>query len=471
MALDQFVQGLARSPLGNLPALMQQKQALDRQKKIDQQRAQQAERERQRQLIKMQTTSQLDSYINAAKTPEEREELLGQAAMGLQSMGFPDAAKFYQSERDMMAEERMSLEELNQKMTLARMKESGMNRRATIKGKQDMQLAKMKEAGLNRRAEMKEKGANERHLANLLQNERQFEAQQRIRESANDRSQEEHILAMERGAFELDQAYVDAANNDMQMAEKRLAQGWHDLTNGGTIEGFHRASDIINGKMQQDPGLYQQLLGLPDHRIPVGVDVIPGERGQPMVAFEIQNTKTGTTGPMTKNASAGAGDRVQAIPLSSFNRMMRSTLGLEDPHDEIRDNMNQLFKEGGMMAAMPEGRKDQQVAVTDLALQAYDFTGDIRVAEKIAGIFTNEELPEVKRFWNAKTLKAQSKARDDIIALVAPYAREALMEPSLKSVVPEKKKAEPMRDDPRAVMPRRDQSRYTENPINPAMFP
>ena len=290
----------------------------------------------------------------------------------------------------------------------------------------------MQEAGQDRRAIRKEQGLQERHLDDLLQKERQFDAEQRIRESANERSEEQHMQAMERGALELDQAYVDRANNETKMANTRIAQAWHDLTNGGTIEGFHQASDVINSKVQQYAGLFQDKLGLPDHRIPIGMDVIPGDGGQPLVAFEIQNTKTGTTGPMTRNGSASAADRVVAIPLSSFNNMMRSELGLQHAHDEIRENMENLYRESGMMAAMPEGRKEQQVAVTDLATQAYDFSGDIRVGEKIAAIMLNSDLPDVQKFWNAKTIKQKSMARDEIISLVAPYAKEAMMEPSLK---------------------------------------
>ena len=455
MALDQFVQGLARSPLGNLPALMQQKHALDRQKMIDKQREQIAQREREREMVRLETLNKLDQLIGMAKTDEEREQLLGQAAMGLNSMGFPDSAEFYQSERDSMIEQRQGLADLKLKQD---------------KMKQDMSLAKMRETGLDRRAIRKERGLQERHLDDLLQKERQFDAEQRIRESANERSEEQHMQAMERGALELDQAYVDRANNETKMANTRIAQAWHDLTNGGTIEGFHQASDVINSKVQQYAGLFQDKLGLPDHRIPMGMDVIPGDGGQPLVAFEIQNTKTGTTGPMTKNGSASAADRVVAIPLSSFNNMMRSELGLQHAHDEIRENMENLYRESGMMAAMPEGRKEQQVAVTDLATQAYDFSGDIRVGEKFAAIMLNSDLPEVQKFWNAKTIKQKSMARDEIISLVAPYAKEAMMEPSLKSVTPKKQKTA-SRDDPRAVMPIRVRDRYTEDPIDPAYFP
>ena len=466
MALDQFVQGLARSPLGNLPALMQQKQALDRQKMIDKQREQIAQREREREMVRLETLNKLDQQISMAKTDQEREQLLGQAAMGLNSMGFPDSAEFYQSERDSMIEQRQGLADLKlkqdkmkQDMNLAKMRETGLDRRA-----------RMQEAGQDRRAIRKERGLQERHLDDLLQKERQFDAEQRIRESANERSEEQHMQAMERGALELDQAYVDRANNETKMANTRIAQAWHDLTNGGTIEGFHQASDVINSKVQQYAGLFQDKLGLPDHRIPMAMDVIPGDGGQPLVAFEIQNTKTGTTGPMTRNGSASAADRVVAIPLSSFNNMMRSELGLQHAHDEIRENMENLYRESGMMAAMPEGRKEQQVAVTDLATQAYDFSGDIRVGEKIAAIMLNSDLPEVQKFWNAKTIKQKSMARDEIISLVAPYAKEAMMEPSLKSVTPKKQKTA-SRDDPRAVMPIRVRDRYTENPIDPAYFP
>ena len=440
MSLTDFVQGVARSPLGNLPALMQQKQAIERQKKLDMMREQEAEQARQRAELLRQMTGEINTQLSTATNPQQRRQILDEGSLGLMGLGFNDAAKFYQSRGTALGEQMMHQQEMGLKRDLAALEEQGRNRRAT----------------------MVQQGQDRRQARQLGQQDAHFRAKMHLEEAASARDEQSHQLAMQRGTFELQEAQIASINNDIQGMEQNVAGAWLDFTQGGSVQGFLDSQELINGQVRQNPGLFQKVLGLEDHRIPQGVELAPHPvTGLPMVSFDIHNTKTGTTGPMTERGTAEASDQVVAVPLSSFNRRMQTMLGgdMKDPEQLIRDNIESLFKEGGLMAATPEGRKDQQIAVQNLALEAYEWTGDVKVAEKIANLFLNGELPEVKAFWNARTAKQKASAQEDLIALVSMFKRFHIEDRMRNKGLPKAKvTVGPLEetDDTRRTMPKRE---------------
>ena len=443
-AASGFVQGVANSPLRNLPALMQQRRELERQRRMEQQA-------RELEQVRMQTTSELNALVDAAGTPEEKEQLLNQGAMGLHSMGFSGDADFFLKRAQGLAEDRRKLMDVEMK----REQIEAENRRSS-------------NLEFGRKVRHNQTLALERDKADMEQ--KRWESEQKIREQANVRDEQQHLLNMEKGVFELDSMRSAKATENWEAAERRLANGWTSITNGGSVEGFYNGGkQVMERYFQQDPELFQEMMGLESHRFLESMDIIPHpETGQAMVEFTIRNTRTGTTGPMTENASAEAKDKVVTVPLSSFNRMMYSRMeGQPDPYNMIRENVNQLFRESGIMAAMPEGRKDQQVAVMDLALHAYDMTGDIRIAEKLAGVMMQSELEQVQAFWRAKSPKQLKKAREDILKPVSPFALmyERPKQSKLKQAA-QPAQAAKQEADPRAVMPKRSKLEYANRPFD-----
>lgn len=75
----------------------------------------------------------------------------------------------------------------------------------------------------------------------------------------------------------------------------------------------------------------QSLLGLPSHRQPVAMDIVTPEDGEPRVGFLLYNERTGggrgSVGPWTWNGTDRKDDNVVSMPLSEFRRRMESLAG------------------------------------------------------------------------------------------------------------------------------------------------
>ena len=105
-----------------------------------------------------------------------------------------------------------------------------------------------------------------------------------------------------------------AEDEKMTADDARFAARMYPLLEGGHY-------DTASRYAMQDPERTNRLLGLGDGRSFAGFQAVTGPGGEEYVTAMVNNTKTGTTGPMTERASADGDDKVVYMPKKALRSM------------------------------------------------------------------------------------------------------------------------------------------------------
>ena len=431
--LSGFAQGLANSPLGNLPSLMMAKDQMKARKEDKAARAAEAEQMEMnnQQLQELVAGGDLKGASEFALTTGNYE-----AFEGLQAL-----SKRNQDETQWNAEQDFKQDELDWKQD-----------------KFD------KEHGLAVDTQDAEQGLNQDKL-DFEQNK--FGQEHALNQATQEGAQDVAVWKAGQGQQELDFKIEESKSKDDSMRKKEntknLAQKIKDVM-GATRHGDQqqRSGEWLSRVFQKNSKIAEEMFDLESHRKIIGADIANSPNG-PMVSLQIYNTKTGTAGPATENGTADSGDNVMTLPLDAFMRVVdtyagASGTGKEKPTDDysvskigegygvlnkktgkvehiektkqaqhehtmkrVGETIDQITKQPGTLAGLsdhiPKLRANAGLIATHAAQAGMDPSSAVYA---VMSILQNSNLDVVKKFEKAKTLSEHASALEEILMRINP---------------------------------------------------
>lgn len=280
--LAGFAQGLASSPLGNLPQLMMMREELQFQ--------------REQRADSKAFTQQFESLIGAG-------DLAGAKALALGKGKFEVAEYLDAREQE---EENIGLANIYategiEGLSAAALK---LGRPEAITAYQNLEVGSRKNE-----LEMEQAEAN---VAATRAGTAARIGTERRAESALAADLAASRVATETGRFNLDQAKGAQFANEIRGALGAL----------GPNATPDDVETVLTHFAQGNSEEMRKAFRLPKHRQPVGFEVVPGPDGELYVVPTIYNTRTKTVGPMTDKGTSDATDMVRPMRLSSFLGML-----------------------------------------------------------------------------------------------------------------------------------------------------
>ena len=291
--LSGFVQGLANSPLSNLPQLMQAKQRMTMEKeKFD--------------LWKQDREAK-------AQEAERRKMVLGDASTIAQSKGLGAAADFLIGEG--YTDEAASLASINQgrgRLDLAR----DAQEYTELSGDRNYGLAERQQDYREMSGDREYGLAERRQDFTELQGDREFGLQSR----SQDLREIQGMQEVEIKDVQLAQARDDYKAGRTEEAKAGVGQFYNQWS---PPLGSEEYAPFVDDLFRNESDMMNKELRLGKSRVVIGAEVVTDPSGRQFVAPKVLNKKTGTVGPMTEGASSDPNDTVLRMPIEQFDQMMK----------------------------------------------------------------------------------------------------------------------------------------------------
>ena len=291
--LSGFVQGLANSPLSNLPQLMQAKQRMTMEKeKFD--------------LWKQDREAK-------AQEAEQRKQALGDASTIAQSQGLGAAADFLIGAG--FTDEAASIASINQgrgRLDLAR----DAQEYTELSGDRNYGLAERQQDYREMSGDREYGLAERRQDFTELQGDREFGLQSR----SQDLREIQGMQEVEIKDVQLAQARDDYKAGRTEEAKAGVGQFYNQWS---PPLGSEEYAPFVDDLFRNESEMMNKELRLGKDRVIIGADVVTDPSGRQFVAPKILNKKTGTVGPMTEGASSDPSDNVLRMPIEQFDQMMK----------------------------------------------------------------------------------------------------------------------------------------------------
>ena len=327
-----FAQGLANSPLGNLPGLFQARESMK------------MERE------KFETWKQ--DRLDQKQQQEERRSALADAGTIAETEGLGAAADFL-----------IGAGYVNEAQGLAGINQN-RNRTGIAERQQDYaELSGDRAYGLQERQQnYAETMGNRQQDYREMSGDRQYglaERQQDFAELSGDR---EYGLAERQQEMSEIHGMQDYNIKETQLAEIRdQYQAGKQVEAKAGVGQFYRQwspqmgspeySGFVDDLFRNESDMMNKELRLGKDRLVIGAEVVTDPDGNQFVAPKILNKKTGTVGPMTQKASSDPSDSVLKMPVRQFDQMMK-TMGTQPA--EAGEQKWKMEDQGGVKVMVEE---------------------------------------------------------------------------------------------------------------------
>ena len=420
--LSGFVQGLANSPLGNLPQLMQAKQRMTLEKeKFD--------------LWK-------EDRADKAAAEQQRKTALSDAGQIADTQGLAAASDFLIGAG--YTDEAASLASINQgrgRLDLARdaqeyTEESGDRQLGLAERQQDYrEMSGDRDYGFQERQQDFRELSGERDFGlqerqqdfRELQGDREFGLESR----AQDLNEIQGMQEVEAKDVELAQIRDDYKAGKIEEAKAGVGQFYN---NWAPEIGSEEYAPFVDGLMRNESELINKELRLGKNRVVIGAEVVTDPSGRQFVAPKILNKKTGTVGPMTENASSDAADNVIKMPVEQFDQMMK---GMGAAPVEERDMKWTTVERDGVPMLLDE-KSGQMRELTSDPNQRRRLNRLSDVNEQLFKQPTNifdPNMQESKQRANAIGGVMYSKGFDGDPEAVAPLIANYINDPRIKELM------------------------------------